>query len=70
MMAFVRAEREADWSLHGVCVKAMIAYQFAAGHSNYARALIVYLRTIERLPPDILVHFLNGKHVMRHVEGL
>ncbi|KAL8568389.1 hypothetical protein ACOMHN_066414 [Nucella lapillus] len=40
------------------------------GHSNYARALIVYLRTIERLPPDILVHFLNGKHVMRHVEGL
>ncbi|KAL8595804.1 hypothetical protein ACOMHN_012222 [Nucella lapillus] len=70
MMAFVRAEREADWSLHVVCVKAMIAYQFAAGHSNYARALIVYLRTIERLPPDILVHFLNGKHVMQHVEGL
>ncbi|KAL8593372.1 hypothetical protein ACOMHN_065978 [Nucella lapillus] len=40
------------------------------GHSNYARALIVYRRTIERLPPDIIVHFLNGKHVMRHVEGL
>ena len=70
MMAFVRAEREADWPLHVLCVKEMMVYLFAAGHSNYARALLVYLRTIERLPPEILAHFLNGNHVMRHMEGL
>lgn len=37
MMLFVRAEREADWSLHLWCLNQMIPYFFAAGHSNYAR---------------------------------
>ena len=30
MMEFVRAEREADWPLHIECLKAMMAYIFAA----------------------------------------
>ena len=70
MMAYVRAEREGDWALHVESVKAMIPYFFVAGHNNYARSGTVYLRTIEKLPDDVLVHFLNGEHVMRHVPGL
>ena len=45
-------------------VKAMMPYFFAAGHQNYARSGLVYLRAIENL---ILPYFLKGKHVMRHM---
>lgn len=70
MMAFVRAERESDWTLHMACIKEMIPYFFSAGHSNYSRAILVYLRTIERLPADLQAHLLNEGHAMRHREGL
>ena len=43
MMLFVRAEREADWSLHLWAVAAMMPYSFAAGHINYARYGLYYL---------------------------
>lgn len=66
-MACIRAEREGDWLLHVYCVKAMMPYFFAAGHQNYG---LVYLRAIENLPENILPYFLNGKHVMRHMNGL
>ena len=49
MMAYVRAEREGDWLLHAHCVKAMIPYFFAAGHQNYARSSLVYLRICQRV---------------------
>ena len=52
------------------CVKAMMPYFFAAGHQNYARLGLVYLRAIENLPDNVLPHFLNGQHVMRHMNGL
>ena len=70
MMTYIRAEREGDWLLHVYCVKAMMPYFFAAGHQNYARLGLVYLRTIENLPENILPYFLKGKHVMRHIKGL
>ena len=70
MMAYVRAEREGDWLLHIHCVKAMMPYFFAAGHQNYARLGLVYLRAIENLPNNILLYFQKGKHVMRHMNGL
>ena len=70
MMEYVRAEREGDWLLHVYCVKAMMPYFFAAGHQNYARLGLVYLRTIENLPSNILPYFQKGKHVMRHMNGL
>ena len=70
MMAYVRAEREGDWLLHVHCVKAMMPYFFAAGHQNYARLGLVYLRTIENLPGSILPYFKKGKHEMRHIDGL
>ena len=70
MMSYVRAEREGDWLLHVYCVKAMLSYFFAAGHQNYARSSLVYLRAIENLPDNVLPHFLKGQHVMRHMNGL
>ena len=37
MMMYLRAEREAEWSLYLWAVEQMIPYFFAAGHVNYAR---------------------------------
>ena len=69
MMLFVRAEREADWALHLWAVKEMIPYFSAAGHVNYARYGLYYLRTMERLPTEVLTRFLKGEHVMHHKSG-
>ena len=43
---------------------------FAAGHQNYARLGLIYLRAIENLPDNVLPHFLKGPHVMGHLNGL
>jgi hypothetical protein len=70
MMLYVRAEREAEWPLHLYAVKEMMPYFFAAGHHNYARYGLYYLRSMERLPGEILHHFMKGHHVMRHQPGI
>ena len=70
MMLCVWAEREADWHLHLYAVKEMLPYFFAAGHQNYARYGTYYLRSMERLPDDVLMHFMKGHHVMRHKPGV
>ena len=70
VMQFIRAEREGEWALHLHACKEMIPYFFAANHTNYARYGLYYLRRMERLPPDILKHFLKGEHVMRHQDGI
>ena len=70
MIIYVRAEREAEWSLHLWAMQQMIPYFFAAGHVNYARYGLYYLRSMERLPENVLKRFLNGEHVMRHNPGV
>ena len=50
MMMYIRAEREADWCLHLTAVKEMLPYFFVAGHANYARYGVYFLRTMERMP--------------------
>jgi hypothetical protein len=67
---YVRAEREGDWPLHLVAVKEMMPYFFAAGHINYARYGLYYLKSMEQLPRDLLEKFLKGEHVMRHKPGI
>ena len=52
-----------------VCKK-MIPYFFAAGHWNYARESMVYLRSIEKMPTNLLNRFMNGKHEIRIKDGL
>ena len=70
MMLFVRAEREGDWSLHLSSVTQMLPYFFAAGHINYARYSLFYLRSMCRLPKEVLEPFMKGQHVMRHQPGI
>ncbi|MES9884531.1 MAG: hypothetical protein ABW185_27110 [Sedimenticola sp.] len=70
MMIFVRAEREADWALHLWAVAEMLPYFFAASHHNYARYGLYYLRSMQRLPGEVVDEFLQGNHVMRHRPGL
>ena len=59
-------EKLNEWPLHLSAVSEMIPYFFAAGHNNYARCGLYYLRSMERLPPEVLKSFLNGEHIMRH----
>ena len=47
---YVRAEREAEWSLHLWAMQQMIPYFFAAVHVNYASYGLYYMRSMERLP--------------------
>ena len=65
MMMYVRAEREGEFGLHLYCCKKMIPYFFAAGHWNYARDGIVYLRSMEKMPDNLLNKFMNGEHVIQ-----
>ena len=44
----------------------MLPYYFAACHVNYAR----YLRSMEKLPPNVERLFLKGQHVTRHIHGI
>ena len=70
MIMFVRAEREADWLLHLFAVQQMLPYFFAASHNYYARYGLYYLRSMEKLPEEVLKEFLQGHHVMRHKTGI
>ena len=70
MMAFIRAEREAEWSLHLWAFEQMIPYFFAAGHINYARHGLYYLRSMQRIPKEMLARFDKGEHVMWHRQGI
>ena len=70
MIMYIRAEREGEFGLHLYCCKKMIPYFFAAGHWNYARDSIVYLRSIEKMPTNLLNRFMNGEHVIRIKDGL
>ena len=70
MMMYIGAEREADWCLHLTAVKEMLPYFFAAGHVNYARYGLYYLRSMEAMPKSCQERFLKGEHVMGHVPGV
>ena len=70
IMLFVCAEREEEWVLHLHAVALMMPYFFAAGHVNYARYGLYYLRSIESLPKEVQSRFRNGQHVMRYKAGI
>ena len=70
IMRYVRAEREAEITLHMKCVEEMEKYCFAAGHINYARYAFYYRRSLESMPDDLFKHFLNGEHTMHHMDGI
>lgn len=70
MMLFVRAEREGEWPLHLLAAEAMLPYFGAAAHWNYFRYGIVYIMKMSKMPMELLKHFLNREHVMRHQPGI
>ena len=70
MLLYSRAEREGEFALHLYACKKMMVYFFAAGHINYARYGLCYLRSMERIPGYIFDQFMEGQHVMRHQDGL
>ena len=70
MMKFVRAERESDFPLHLQVVKEALPYFFSAGHINYARYGVYYLRQMEHLPDDIQKRFENGEHTIHLKSGI
>ena len=70
MMAFTKAEREGDWLLHLRTFRKMLPYFFAAGHVNYARYGLYYLRSMEQLPLNVQKPFIKGEHVTRHSRGI
>ena len=71
MMTYVRAEREGGWLLHLTTFKKMLPYYFAAGHVNYARYGLYYLRSMEKRPPHVeRLFLLKGQHVSRHIQGI
>ena len=70
MMMHIRGEREGEFGLHLYACKKMIPYFFAAGHWNHARASIVYMRTMEKLPEYLVKKFMNGEHMVRIQNGL
>ena len=45
----------------------MMPYVFAAGHINYARYSLYYLRSMESLADFALEKFIKGEDVMRHI---
>ena len=54
-----QAEREDDWLLHLATFRKMLPYYFAAGHVNYARYGLYYVRSMEKLPPHVERLFLK-----------
>ncbi len=70
ILKYTRAEREGDWALHIAAVNEMMPLFFAAGHTNYARYGLYYVRSMEAMPDDVRSHFMKGEHTMHHKEGL
>ena len=69
-MMYIHAEQEGEFGLHLYCCKKMIPYFFAVGHWNYARDSIVYSRSMEKMPTNLLNRFMNGEHVIQIKDGL
>ena len=69
MMLYTRAEREGELALHLYACRKMLPYFFSAGHWNYTRDGVVYLRMVEKLPKSLLDPVMKGEHVIHLLEG-
>ena len=68
-MMFIQAERNGRFDLHLYACKEMLPYFFAAGHWNYARDGVAYLRYMEKLPSSPMEKFIKGEHVVHLKDG-
>ena len=68
-LQLLHAQRDVDFPLQQVSLEAMMPYFFAAGHTNYARYMLWYLRNVENLPTATKNDLMKGAHVCRHSDG-
>ncbi len=71
-LMYVRAERKCDSPRHLDNVRQLIPYFFTARRTIYARYGIYYMKSITctTLPRTVLYRFMDGEHVMRHIQGV
>ena len=48
----------------------MLPLFYAAGHVNYARDGMYYLKCMKALPEDVRYHFGKGGHTMQYTAGV
>lgn len=46
---FIKGERTGNWNLHLHCMKEMLPYLAASGHSLYAKSVYIYLQQMQTL---------------------
>ena len=49
LFSFIKSDRTGNWQLHLKMGQAMLPFQVAAGHRNYAKALHLYLKNMQNL---------------------
>lgn len=66
IMLYLRASHDSDWLLHVKATEMMLPYMFAAHKHNYSRYGLYYVRSMARLPTDILDQFCKGQQSLLH----
>lgn len=70
---YIEAERLGNWHLHLYCVQQMLPVYHAAGHSNYVRAIQIYLQQMSKLqdimdPEEYRLFTEQGHFTIRRTE--
>lgn len=69
---YIEAERLGNWHLHLYCVQQMLPVYHAAGHSNYVKAIQIYLQEMSKLQdimdPEEYRKFTGGQFTVRRTE--
>ena len=68
ILLYIGSEREGEFFLHLYVCNQMLPYFFAAGHWNYARDCVAYVRMI--LQDALLDKFMRGEQVIDLKQGL
>ncbi|GBP85751.1 hypothetical protein EVAR_97247_1 [Eumeta japonica] len=70
---YIEAERLGNWHLHLYCVQQMLPVYHAAGHSNYVKAIQIYLQQMSKLedimdPNEYRLFTKEGHFTIRRTE--
>lgn len=60
----MRAKRKGNWPLHLDAFGSMLPLFYAAGHHNYVRDGLYYLKSIQSLPEYVPDHFLGEEYTV------
>ena len=72
MILYIHTERKREFRLYLYACNQMMPYFFAAGHVNYTRYGLCYIKTMEKLPIAVLHPFFTWRTCCmpsrRHIE--